>query len=108
MDYMEYEIPKYIKKKKSSISKSKNKSKHKHKYVECLLITDDRKPYKAAYCKICGKVGDVKFCETEKTYHGTYRKLSEKEVFKKYKDLPQIHIKDICQKYIPIDAEDAK
>lgn len=108
MDYEGYEIPKYIKKKESSLSKSKNKSKHKHKYVECLLINGDRKPYKAAYCEICGKVGDVKFCETEKTDYGTYRKLSDGEVFEKYKDFPQIHINDIYQKYITIDAEDDK
>lgn len=108
MDYEEYEIPKYIKKKNSSLSKSKVKSKHKHKYVECLLIEDDRKPCKAAYCKICGKVGDIEFCDAEKTDHGTYRILSDEEVFKKYMDLPQIHVKDIFQKYIPIDAEDNK
>ena len=100
MDYEESEIPKYIKRKKSSLSKSREKSKHKHKYVECLLINDEfGKPYKAAYCKICGKVGDVKFCETEKTDHGTYRKLSDGEVLKNtrifHKFTLKIYIKSI-------------
>lgn len=108
MDYEEYDIPKYIKKKKSSLSKSKEKSKHKHKYVECLLIVDDRQPCRATYCQICGKIGDVNFFETEKTDHGIYRGLSEEEIFKKYMDFPQIHIKDIFQKYISIDGEKNK
>lgn len=105
MDYNN-EIPKYIKKKKSSVSKSKEKSKHKHEYVDCLLIEDDRKPYKATYCKVCGKVGDVKFFESGKTDHGTYRMLNEEEVFERYKNLPVIQVKDIFQKYIPINVED--
>ena len=108
MNFEENEIPKHIKKKKSSVSKSKEKSKHKHVYVDCLLVEEDRKPHKASYCKICGKVGDVKFCETDKTDHGTYRMLNEKEVFEKHKDLPQIHIKDIFQKYVPVDVEELK
>ena len=106
MDYEE--IPKYVKRKRSSVSKSKNKSKHKHEYVDCLLIEEDRKPHKASYCKICGKVGDVKFFESEKTDHGTYRVLNAEEVFEKYKDLPQMYVKDIFQKYIPVDAENNK
>ena len=106
MDYEE--IPKHVKRKRSSVSKSKEKSKHKHEYVDCLLIEDDRKPHKASYCKICGKIGDVKFFESEKTDHGTYRVLNAEEVFEKYKDLPQMHIKDIFQKYILIDTEDNK
>jgi len=105
MDYRQDEIPKYIKKKKSSVSKSKEKSKHKHEYMECLLIDKDNRPHKAAYCKFCGKVGDIKFCEVEKTDRGTYRMLNSEEVFEKYKELPQIHVKDIFQKYVPIDGE---
>lgn len=64
MDF-DNEVPKHIKKKKSSISKSREKSKHRHEYVDCLLIVDNKKPYKATYCKFCGKVNNVKFCETE-------------------------------------------
>lgn len=104
---MEYdnEVPKYIKKKKSSVSKSKEKSKHKHEYIDCLLVEDNGEPHKATYCKICGKIGDVKFCETKKTDHGTYQMLNAEEVFEKYKDLLQISVKDIFQKYAPIDVE---
>ena len=97
------EVPKHLKKKKSSVSKSKEKSKHKHEYVDCLLIEDDILPHKAVYCKICGKVGDIKFCETEKTDHGTYRMLNKEEIFEKYKELLQIHVKDIFEKYIPVE-----
>lgn len=106
MDYRQDEIPKYIKKKKSSVSKSKEKSKHKHEYVECLLIDEDNRPYKAAYCKFCGKVGDVKFCDTEKTGQGMYRMLNSEEIFEKYKELPQICVKNIFQKYVSIDVEE--
>lgn len=107
MDF-DNEIPKHIKKKKSSVSKSKEKSKHRHEYIDCLLIEDDSKPHKATCCKICGKVGNIKFFETEKTVHGTYRMLNAEEVFEKYKDIPQISVKDIFQKYVPIDVEELK
>lgn len=105
MDF-DNEIPKHIKKKKSSVSKSKEKSKHRHEYIDCLLIEDDGKPHKATYCRICGKVGDIKFFETEKTNHGTYRMLNAEEVFEKYNDLHQIHINDIFQKYVSVCTED--
>lgn len=105
MDF-DNEVPKHIKKKKSSVSKSKEKSRHKHEYVDCLLIEADNRPHKSAYCKFCGKVGDVKFCETEKTDHGTYRMLNVQEVFEKYRDLPKIYVKNIFQKYVPIDVEE--
>ena len=94
------EVPKHIKKKKSSVSKSREKSKHRHEYIDCLLIENDGKPHKAMYCKICGKIADVKFCETEKRVHGTYWVLTTEEVFEKYKNLSQLHVKDIFQKYI--------
>ena len=68
---LENDIPKYKKKKNSTISKSLDKSKHKHEYVDCLLIVGNRKyPYKAAYCKVCGKIGDMHLFETEKTDNG--------------------------------------
>ena len=106
---MNYEdVPKYVKKKDSSVSKSKEKSKHKHEYIDCLLIEDDGKPHKALYCKICGKVGDIKLFESEKTDHGTYRMLNKEEIFEKYKHLSQIHVKDIFQKYVPVDVEELK
>lgn len=95
MDF-DNEVPKHIKKKKSSVSKSK----HRHEYIDCLLIEDDGEPHKAMYCKICGKIADVKFSETEKRVHGKYWVLTKEEVFEKYKNLSQIHVKDIFQKYI--------
>lgn len=100
------EVLKHIKKKQSSVSKSKEKSKHKHEYIDCLLIGDDGKPHKATYCKICGKIRDIKFYETLKTDHGAYRMLNAQEVFEKYKDILQISVKDIFQKYVPIDVEE--
>lgn len=100
------EIPKHLKKRKSSISKSKEKSKHKHEYVDCLLIEDNKKPYKAMYCKICGKVYNVKFSETEKTDHGTYRMLNSEEIFEKYRNLPQKYVQDIFQKYVSVNVEE--
>lgn len=56
MDYRQDEIPKHIKKKRSSVSKSKDKAKHKHEYEDCLLIENNKNPHKATYCKICGKI----------------------------------------------------
>lgn len=102
------EIPKHMKKKKSSVSKSREKSKHKHEYIDCILIDDDSLPHKAAYCKICGKVGDVKFFESEKTDYETYRMLNAEEILEKYKNLPLIHVSDIFQRYIPVDVKDNK
>ena len=85
---IENEIPKHRKKKQSSTSKSSTKSKHKHEYKEVLLIHNN-KPHWATVCKICGKIGDLHLFETE--------------VFEKYKDLENIVIEDIWQKYVPID-----
>lgn len=36
------------------------------------------------------------------------KRYPEEEIFKKYRDFPQVHIKDIFRKYIPIDTEDDK
>ena len=104
-DEISEKVPKHIKK-QSSVSNSKKKSKHRHEYIDCLLIIDDRKPHKATYCKICGKVGDIKFFEVEKTNHGTFRMLNTEEVYEKYKNLPQIHVKDVFKKYVSIDVEE--
>ena len=97
------EIPKYRKKKQSSTSKSGTKSKHKHEYKEVLLIHNDR-PHRATVCKICGKIGNLHFFETEKCEFG-YRSLDSDEVFEKYKHLENIVIDDIWQKYVPISQE---
>ena len=64
MENLNNEIPKHRKKKQSSTSKSNTKSKHKHEYKEVLLIHNNR-PHWATVCKICGKIGDLHFFETE-------------------------------------------
>ena len=98
---IENDIQKHRKKKQSSTSKSSTKSKHKHEYKEVLLIHNGS-PHWATVCKICGKIGDLYFFETEKCEFG-YRSLDADEVFEKYKDLENIVIEDIWQKYAPID-----
>lgn len=85
------EIPKHRKKKEPSISKSNIKSKHKHKYIDCLLM-ENGKPHKATYCKICGKVDNVFFLWN----------MSNNEIFEKYKDLVQIEVDSIWEKFVPI------
>lgn len=102
---IENDVPKHKKKKESSTSKSKVKSKHKHEYIECLLITKERKyPYLATYCKTCGKIGDLHFFECERTDKGMYRQLNAHEVYEKYKGLEKIYVDDnIWQKYVPIE-----
>ena len=90
MENLNNEIPKHRKKKQSSTSKSSTKSKQKHEYKEVLLIHNDR-PHWATVCKIYGKIGDLHFFEDE--------------VFEKYKDLENIVIEDIWQKYVPISQE---
>lgn len=98
------EIPKYCKKKYSSTSKSSMKSKHKHEYKEILLIHNGN-PHWATVCKICGKIGDLHFYETEPYRDGMWRQLDSDEVFEKYKDLENIVIEDIWQRYVPISRE---
>lgn len=98
---MDNDIPKYRKKKNSSTSKSCTKSKHRHQYKQCLLMKEHR-PYRATYCTICGKIDDVRFGETERMENGMLRMLDDDEVIEKYRDLEQIEISDIWQKYIPI------
>lgn len=97
------EIPKYRKKKQSK-SKSANKSDHKHQYENCLLVDDENRPHKAEYCKICGKINNVKAFETERIDGGRFRMLTDDEVFQKYKDLEQFQVKDMWDKYVSISA----
>ena len=101
---IENEIPKHRKKKQSSTSKSSTKSKHKHEYKEVLLIHNDR-PHWTTVCKICGKIGDLHFFEAEKVEQGYYRSLGSDEVYEKYKDLENIVVEDIWQKFVPISQE---
>ena len=97
-------VAKYIKKKDSSTSKSKYKSKHKHKYIDCLLIEKDR-PYRSKVCEICGKIGDVIFFETKEYGLHSRIMMTDEEVFEKYKDLKQIEVNDIWDKYVNIKRE---
>lgn len=99
------DVPKYIKKKESSVSKSKKKSKHKHEYVDCLFVKDNGHPYKATYCKICGKIGERNFMEVEQTEDGYFRILDTDEVFEKYKGLEKIYIDDIWNEYVVLNKE---
>lgn len=96
------EIPKYIKKRKSSASKSKEKSNHKHIYTDCLLI-EYSKPYKAKYCKLCGKIKDIKIKEFIELDNDSKRILSDAEIFENYNNLEHFQINDIFQKYVSID-----
>ena len=97
----EEDVPKYKKKTKSNSSKSKSKSNHKHQKKECLLI-DDRAPYLANYCIICGKIINWDLC-LEKC-EGGYRELGKEEAFKKYLDLERFTVDDICDKYVPLNV----
>lgn len=103
------EIPKHKKKKDSSVSKSQTKSKHKHIYSkDCLLIEGKEEfkfPCRANYCEICGKIQNVHFFETERLDNGRCRALNSDEIYEKYKDLEQIRIDDIWQKYVPMETE---
>lgn len=95
----------YKKKKQSSISKSKEKSKHKHEYVDCLLIDRNNCPHRSEYCKICGKISDLKFYETERIENGMFRVLDHDEVLKKYKDLERFYIDSIWDKFIVLNND---
>ena len=92
----------YKKKKQSSISKSKKKSKHKHEYVDCLLIDRNNRPHRSEYCKICGKIRDIYFFETEKI-EDRYHILSKEQVFEKYRDLEKKYINSFWDKYVSLE-----
>ena len=95
------EIPKY-RKKKPSKSKSAIKSDHKHQYDDCLLVDGENHPHKAQYCKICGKINNVKVFETEREDGGFYRMLTFDDVFEKYQRLKKFKGRDIWAKYVSI------
>lgn len=99
---IENEIPKCKNKKPSSTSKSSEKSKHKHEYVECLLIEKGH-PYRAIVCKICGKIYNIYFFESERCEDGMRRILDADGLFEKFKDLEKIEIESVFQKYVPIN-----
>ena len=100
---MDEEIPKYKKKKQSSVSKSERKSDHKHEYADCLLIDNENRHTKAQYCTICGKINDMQFFETVRVEQG-YRMLDSDEVYQKYKDLPQFMVNSVWDKYVSTEV----
>ena len=100
------EIPKYRKKKPSSVSRSSDKSNHKHEYKEFLLI-EKCKPHRAECCVICGKIANFFLFEVDDGGdHQPYRRmLTDEEIFEKHKDLKQIEIDSIWDKYADFNRE---
>ena len=97
------DIPQYKKKKNSNKSKSKEKSKHKHEYEDCLLIVN-MNPHRAKYCKICGRISNVKFYETRfDEDSGVSIVMDKDEIFEKYAGLPKIDVDTIWDKYVSLD-----
>lgn len=98
-NYNENEIPKYKKKKNKTVKKSG----HKHEYKECLVYVDEVNGYfLCEYCVKCNKVKGVKLVSTEdeELGNGHLRLMSNKEILKKYKDLPMRRIKNLDSKYL--------
>ena len=95
----EREIPKHKKKKASSVSSARLKAKHKHEYGECLLSLKGE-PRMATYCKICGKIGNVKHFDFARTESGYHRMLTKEEIYRKYRKLEIFEVEDFWQKYI--------
>ena len=91
------DIPKYRKKRKSSVSNSKEKSKHKHEYEECLLIDKNEHPHRAIYCKVCGKIKNVYFFE----FDGSIL-MADDKIYKKYDNLKRFNVDSVWQKYISV------
>jgi hypothetical protein len=96
---MDDEIPRYRKKRGSSISQSERKANHKHEGINCLYVCDG-KPHKGVYCKICGKVMNVEFLLLEKREDGSRRMLSDAEIFERYSNLERKELKDFRQRYV--------
>lgn len=98
-NYNENEVPKYKKKKNKTVKKSG----HKHEYKECLVYVDEVNGYLLCeYCVKCNKVKGVKLVSTEdeELGNGHLRLMSNKEILKKYKDLPMRRIKNLDSKYL--------
>lgn len=95
-DFSDYEIPKHRKKKKK---KRVKKSNHKHNYSREVLIRRKTKHGNYNYnyakvCSICGKIGEEIYFESKKIDgNNHYRLLSNKEILKKYKNLPIVEKK---------------
>ena len=98
-NYNENEIPKYKKKKNKTVKKSS----HKHEYKECLVYVDEMNSYcLCEYCVKCNKVKGVKLIseKDEELGSGHLRLMSNKDILKKYKNLPMRRIKNLDSKYL--------
>lgn len=63
-------------------------------------------PYRATYCTICGKIGDMHFFETKPCDDGMHSRLQNNhEVSDRYKYLKRIEIDNIFRRYVDIEAE---
>lgn len=98
-NYNENEIPKYKKKKNKTVKKSS----HKHEYKECLVYVDEINGYfLCEYCIKCNKVKEVKLIskkdEEKDEWH--LRLMSNKEILKKYKNLPIRRMNNLDSKYL--------
>lgn len=83
-DFEEELVPRHRKKSNKKVKKSN----HKHVYEPCLIMWDGHLS-SGTHCSICGKIGDMKFFETERCEDRphVHRMLSQKEILEKYKDL---------------------
>lgn len=98
-NYNENEIPKYKKKKNKTVKKSS----HKHEYKECLVYVDEMNSYcLCEYCVKCNKVKEVKLIskKDEEKDEWYLRPMSNKEILKKYKNLPIRRMNNLDSKYL--------
>lgn len=98
-NYNENEIPKYRKKKNKTVKKSN----HKHEYKECLVYVSDINGYfLCKYCVECNKVGNITMIteKDEELDEWYLQPMSNKEILKKYKDLPMRRMKSLDSKYL--------
>lgn len=98
-NYNENEIPKYKKKKNKTVKKSS----HKHEYKECIVYVSEINGYcLCEYCVKCNKVKEVKLVsEKDKELgEGHLRLMSNKDILKKYKNLPMRRMNNLDSKYL--------
>ena len=98
-NYNENEIPKYKKKKNKTVKKSG----HKHEYKECLVYVNDINSYfLCEYCIECNKVKEVTMITENDEELGEWhlRPMSNKEILKKYKNLPIRRMNNLDSKYL--------
>lgn len=123
------EIPKY---KKKSPAKPPKKSKHKHDYIPCILSYPEdwwnkkhlrnrkMKDVIAAYCPICGKLGDIKdrsiwykretvFINNIQFTESMFTEEGERQMNKRTRTIPTFIVEDPFAKFVSLpDQEDVK